>query len=134
MNGFKVWCGEKDEWEDDPVLMSEHGNIYHFINTHSGGRLIQLSNDTHTVCRYVGIKAEDGTDLKEGDIVKRRSGEDYIVRYNQIYSKFQIERIGDNYPVDFMELNVFKEQLKIIGHECEAQRKRGYHDKAKSNL
>ena len=134
MNGFKVWCGEKDEWEDDPVLMSEHGSIYHFINTHSEGRLMQLSNDTHTVCRYIGINAEDGTELKEGDIVKRISGEDYVVRLNQTEAKFQIERIGDNYPVDFMELNVFREQLKIIGHECEALRKSGYHDKAKSNL
>jgi endo-beta-N-acetylglucosaminidase D len=124
MNGFKVWCGEKDEWEDDPVLMSEHGNIYHFINNRTKGQLMQLSNDTHKIFHYIGIKAEDGTELKEGDIVKRHSGEDYVVRLNQIEAKFQIERIGDNYPVDFMELNVFHETLKIIGHECERKQKR----------
>lgn len=117
---YETWCGEKQEWEDDPILIDRGGNIFHFINN----RLMPLKSDTHRVCEYIGIFAEGHIELKEGDIVKRRSGEDYVVRFDQDEAKYQIERVGDNYPVDFMELNLFKETLKIIGHECEPIRKR----------
>ncbi|MBC2746243.1 MAG: hypothetical protein HF975_04405 [ANME-2 cluster archaeon] len=110
--GFDVWCKEKDDWENDSAFISPDGKLYYY-NFHS---MVQLNQNIHEILWHVGIEDITGKELKIGDIVKRRNGEIYVVQFNQEYAKFQIERVHDQYPVDFMELKSFKEQLQIVGH------------------
>lgn len=73
--------------------------------------------DPVTVGEYIDKKDKAGNDICEGDLVKRDSGTIYIVTFNTNHAKFQLERIPDNYLLDWFELSAFDESVVIIGNK-----------------
>lgn len=73
--------------------------------------------DPVTVGEYIDKKDKVGNDICEGDLVKRASGTIYIVTFNTNHAKFQLERIPDNYLLDWFELSAFDESVVIIGNK-----------------
>lgn len=111
---FEVWCAEKNEWENDPVLIDNDGNLFHLMRN----QLMPLRADTHRVCKYIGIFAKGHIELKEGDIVKGWGGGEWVVKFNQKHAMYVIQRINHTQEVDFMFIDGERESLKIVGHEC----------------
>ena len=50
---FKVWCHNRNQWEEDKVFLDYFGVIY---QVGRNGRLQSLSSKTHTLYRWTGIK------------------------------------------------------------------------------
>jgi len=104
---------EEENYEFDWVegfYMKELGGHYILFPI---GQKIQVIPET--VGQFIGTLDKNDKKIYEGDIIKRNSGEKYIVRWNNKYSKFEMLRIKDNYPLDFFELFSFKEKIEVIG-------------------
>ena len=72
-NKFRVWCKNKNDWEKNPCVMSQDGNIFQYQH----GRLIPCLGDTHIAVFFTGfrdnkrtIEFPRGEELYVGDTVR----------------------------------------------------------------
>lgn len=88
-----------------------------FIIDESGN---QIAVKEKSIGQYFGKKDVNGKKIFTGDIIRRLSYDTfYQVVFDEKHAKFQMERLIDSYPFDFMEMDAFKDDIEVLGNMYE---------------
>lgn len=63
---FRVWCKHFQEWEKDPILLSEIGTPYHYYSRRPP---VAIAPDEHIIQHSTLVFDKDNEEIYEGDIV-----------------------------------------------------------------
>lgn len=76
-NRFRVWCKNRNEWENDYTFLNDAGSLFH---QNESGYTLSLNEKTHIIDRCIGRKDKAGKTVYESSIFKF-DGEIYRIEY-----------------------------------------------------
>jgi len=69
-NKFRVWCRDYNEWEKDPIFLSQDGTPYHLLR----GQLVAIKPHNHVVQFFTGLFDSEGGAICCGDLLQDEDG------------------------------------------------------------
>lgn len=87
---FKVWCKEYNEWESEPCMLGQDGELYQLFDHRRGW--IKTSKAKHIVCFRTPFYDIKTTPIFDGDIIGVRKnilGVEKIVYWNEKEGRFK---------------------------------------------
>ena len=119
MNGFRVWCHKRNEWEKGNIVLTQQGKLFDLDKQRN------LNMETHNLEFFTGLTL-DGIKLFEGDLFKLTFSDGStvtkVIRYIQNKCQFCVANINDLENEQYWDIwsGITKEWLDKIVNKYEA--------------
>ena len=103
---FRVWCVNKQQWEEGKVYIDNQGRIYDDFH--------RVKKETHIIQQCTGLKDKNGKLIYEGDIIEWKK-ENHIVIFDERNATFGI-KISDVETYLFNDIHTPTRWIEVVGN------------------